>query len=378
MCPIGGNGLLTLELTLSIVCLVLVFACAWFQLHLLKQNGALMLRLDAIDSLLRQKGFYNQPPGAGLRPGSVLNDFSLPVLTGGSMTLSQWRGRSVVLLFMNPACHHCEELLPKLSAILNDTASGELPLLIISTGSLEENHRFFDRYQLSCPILLQEDSELAALYHANATPLAIAVGPNGTTLGNSRVGVDAVVELFQENPSGQSDSAPTNTDGDTNGYSPLSPRVLGSRIVRDGLKKGAVAPEFTLPTIDGAEISLSNCRGRKVLLVFSDPRCRPCAELAPKLEEWHRKSSDPQILMVSRGDVEANRNKAQECGLTFPIGLQRKWEISRSYGMFATPIGYLISEAGVLESDVAVGGGAILTLLSRQTKQEAAKAAVVS
>ena len=68
------------------------------------------------------------------------------------------------------------------------------------------------------------------------------------------------------------------------------------------------------------------------------------------------------MLVVSRRDVEANRAKASALGLTFPIVLQKQWEVSLKYAMFATPIGYLIDEQGILASDVAVGVGPILAL----------------
>jgi hypothetical protein len=55
--------------------------------------------------------------------------------------------------------------------------------------------------------------------------------------------------------------------------------------------------------------------------------------------------------------------KVKEHGLTFPVVLQRHWEISRSYNMYATPIAYLIDETGVILHDVAVGENAILELL---------------
>jgi hypothetical protein len=66
--------------------------------------------------------------------------------------------------------------------------------------------------------------------------------------------------------------------------------------------------------------------------------------------------------MISRGDVEANRRKAAEHGVSFPIVLQRHWEISRAYGMFATPIAYRIDEHGFIDKGVAVGAGPILEL----------------
>jgi hypothetical protein len=68
--------------------------------------------------------------------------------------------------------------------------------------------------------------------------------------------------------------------------------------------------------------------------------------------------------MVSRGDPKANRAKAAEHGLTFPVVLQQQWEVSRDYAMFATPVGYLIDAAGVIATEVAVGVEAILALLA--------------
>ena len=66
--------------------------------------------------------------------------------------------------------------------------------------------------------------------------------------------------------------------------------------------------------------------------------------------------------MVNRGDSETNRRKVFEHQLTFPVVSQHRWEISRKYGIFATPIAYLIDEQGIIIADVAVGGDAILAL----------------
>jgi hypothetical protein len=96
--------------------------------------------------------------------------------------------------------------------------------------------------------------------------------------------------------------------------------------------------------------------------VFSDPDCGPCEELAPRLQEIHEKRRDLQVLVVGRRDAEANRAKAAALGLSYPIVLQKQWEISLLYAKFATPIGYLIDEQGILLSDVAVGVEPILAL----------------
>src|SRR5437899_2515977 len=101
-----------------------------------------------------------------------------------------------------------------------------------------------------------------------------------------------------------------------------------SRIKRAGLKAGTPAPDFQLPCLHATERSLRDFRGRPVLLVFSDPHCGPCQILAPHLEKFHRAHPEIQLLMISRGEPQENRRKAKEHGLTFPIVLQQRWEIS--------------------------------------------------
>jgi peroxiredoxin len=140
-----------------------------------------------------------------------------------------------------------------------------------------------------------------------------------------------------------------------------------SRVKRDGLKAATSAPSFRLPRLDGGELSLEELRGKRVLLVFSDPHCGPCQMLAPQLEKFHREHPEISVVMISRGEPKENRAKAKENELTFPVVLQQRWEVSRLYAMFATPIAYLIDEAVIVARDVAVGVEPILALASGET-----------
>ncbi len=140
--------------------------------------------------------------------------------------------------------------------------------------------------------------------------------------------------------------------------------LADSRLNRSGLKAGTVAPGFRLPSLNGREVALQDYRGRRVLLVFSDPQCGPCDQLAPHLERLHRERRDLEVLMISRRDLETNLQKIRKLELTFPVLLQQNWEISLLYAMFATPIGYLIDKQGVTVGDVAVGVQPILDLVT--------------
>lgn len=170
-------------------------------------------------------------------------------------------------------------------------------------------------------------------------------------------------------------SAPTdNGDERANRFKDHS--LARSRLKRDGLKAGTQAPDFRLPRVDGhGELSLSEFRGQRVLLVFSSPHCGPCNTLAPELEKFHRAHPDLQVLMISRGEPKENRAKIKEHGLTFPVVLQQQWEISRLYAMFATPVAYLINELGIISHGVAVGVEPILALINGTARDLSSHAA---
>jgi len=137
-----------------------------------------------------------------------------------------------------------------------------------------------------------------------------------------------------------------------------------SRIERNGLRAGTPAPTFTLPAVNGGKVSLADYRGRRVLLVFSDPQCGPCDDLAPDLVRLHRgvAGAGLELVMVGRGDPEENRRTCEEHGIAFPVVVQRGWRLSKRYGIFATPVAFLIDEDGVIAEDVALGAQAILEL----------------
>jgi peroxiredoxin len=230
--------------------------------------------------------------------------------------------------------------------------------IVVTTGDVEENRKLVEQYGIRGMVLLQEQMEVAAQYQAQGTPMGYRIDAEGRIASELAIGAEPLLALagpFSRVPPGRASGA-------TPKHKHPDPSLARSRLNRTGLKAGTAAPEFTLTRIDGGEQSLSDLRGERVLLVFSDPDCGPCDELAPRLQELHITRPDLRVVVISRRDADANRAKADSFGLTYPIVLQKQWEISLKYGMFATPIGYLIDELGVLLSDVAVGVEPILAL----------------
>jgi peroxiredoxin len=216
-------------------------------------------------------------------------------------------------------------------------------------------------------VLLQREMEVASQYRVSGTPMGYLIDAEGRIAEEVAIGAAALLALAEPTRAAalQSSSHPPAMNGNGHHEHRGNRSLAESHIGRDGLRTGTPAPDFRLPRLDGGEVSLSEYRGRRVLLVFSSPECGPCDALAPQLEHLARRIPEVQILMVGRGDREANRAKAAQHGLSFPIVLQRQWEISRRYAMFATPIAYLIDEQGMIAAEVAVGVEPILSLLAR-------------
>lgn len=134
----------------------------------------------------------------------------------------------------------------------------------------------------------------------------------------------------------------------TGGSPPPSPR------------EGFSAPDFTLDTLDGGEVSLSDLRGQIVLVNFWASWCPPCRAEMPAIERVYRSYKDLglQVLAVNttnQDEVGAASAFVQELGLTFPIPLDRTGSVSASYNLRGLPSSYFIDRQGVIRS-VVIGG----------------------
>jgi len=364
-----------------IVGLFVVLGC-WIGFQLVHQNGRLLSHLEALEQRVGQISprpvpAFEPPAPAPVAPsapaapaalpvGSAAPAFELPDLHGARKRLSDFRGKKLLLLFFNPGCGFCTRMAPDLAALPVDGRQGRPVPLVITTGDANENRKLFAEHGIQAPVLLQQGMGIASQYQCNGTPMGYLVDENGRIASELAIGAPALLALT----SGPA-PAPTGAQGHAAAAQTADAAALGgkrgveeSKLQRDGLPAGTPAPDFRLPLLHGGELSLSEYRGRKVLLVFSDPKCGPCDQLATQLEQHARRGSGIQVLMVSRGEEEANRAKAAQHGLTFPIVLQRQWEISREYGKFATPIAYLIDESGIIARELAIGIDPILALLA--------------
>ena len=134
----------------------------------------------------------------------------------------------------------------------------------------------------------------------------------------------------------------------TGGAPPPSPR------------EGFSAPDITLETLDGGQTTLSELRGKVVLVNFWASWCPPCRAEMPAIESVYRAYNGLglEVLAVNttnQDDVAAAAAFVQELGLSFPIPLDHTGAVSASYNLRGLPSSYFIDQQGVIRS-VIVGG----------------------
>ena len=112
-----------------------------------------------------------------------------------------------------------------------------------------------------------------------------------------------------------------------------------------------VAPEFSFLTNDGKTVSLSDFKGKVVLINFFATWCGPCMQEMPFIEKdiWEKLKNNPNftILSIGRDHSKEEINAfIQKKKFTFPIYADKGKAI---YNLFATkyiPRNYLIDQNG--------------------------------
>jgi len=110
------------------------------------------------------------------------------------------------------------------------------------------------------------------------------------------------------------------------------------------------APDFTLSTIDGDPITLSDLRGRWVLVNFWATWCAPCRDEMPLLASLAATQRDTlTVLAVNmREDPAKVRAYLAELNMTLPILVDPDDATLLAYGVRGLPVSFLIAPDGAL------------------------------
>jgi peroxiredoxin len=120
------------------------------------------------------------------------------------------------------------------------------------------------------------------------------------------------------------------------------------------LNAGVVAPDFTLPLVQGAQVSLREALAKgPVVLVFFKKSCPVCQYALPFLGRVYQanRAASVTVVGISQNDARETKEFLREYGVTFPVALDdpANYAVSNAYGLTNVPTVFYIAPSGAIE-----------------------------
>lgn len=133
----------------------------------------------------------------GLDPGTEAPPFHLTNAEGEEVTLADFEGRRVVLVFSSDQCRYCKELYPELKRLRTDGESPGVEMVMLQLGSTPEANRALAADQGFDFPVLAADRETFLAYSVPGTPFAAVVDEAGLIVATGLVsGYEQLVGLL--------------------------------------------------------------------------------------------------------------------------------------------------------------------------------------
>ena len=253
-------GWLVALLTLVTAALALALG-GWFAVHLLRQHGRLLVRLERLESALAELGFdVADEPASGV--GGIAPGFVVPAIAGGTTGLHDLlaAGQPTVLVFTDPGCGPCQALMPEVARWQRDHG-GEVTIAVLSSGARDAVLEEAGLHGI-VRVLLDSGRSVAAAYEAFGTPAAVLVAPDATIARTSRAG------------SGRDRASVRSGIG------------MAGSCRAGGYIPGTAVPSLVLADLAGVTAPLADRLGipnRQTLVVFWSPNCGFCEGMREEL-----------------------------------------------------------------------------------------------
>jgi cytochrome c biogenesis protein CcmG, thiol:disulfide interchange protein DsbE len=116
-------------------------------------------------------------------------------------------------------------------------------------------------------------------------------------------------------------------------------------------KEGGRAPEFSIQTDQGKQITPTSFGGKVLVLNFWATWCSPCVQEIPSLNAFQRKFANTGVVVVA---VSVDKNEQRyrrflnKVGVTFETAWDPSANVSAEYGTFQYPESYVIKDGRIV------------------------------
>jgi peroxiredoxin len=125
----------------------------------------------------------------------------------------------------------------------------------------------------------------------------------------------------------------------------------GATIGRAGTQVGSRAPDFQLPKIGGATVSLADMRGKPAVIVFWAAWCSSCKEETPRINALAAEygGKGVRVLGINVKDSLAGAEAGvKEFGIRYPVARDPDARVARAYSVRGTPTVIFLDRRGVV------------------------------
>ena len=129
------------------------------------------------------------------------------------------------------------------------------------------------------------------------------------------------------------------------GYEPVKPVAMGD-----------AAPDFKLQDNLGNTVTLSELRGKVVMVNFWATWCPPCRAEMPSMEKLNNAMAGEDFVMLAINIEENGRDSVAEFlkknPHNFPILFDDKGVVQKQYGVYKFPESFVIRKDGIIDDKV--------------------------
>ena len=128
---------------------------------------------------------------------------------------------------------------------------------------------------------------------------------------------------------------------------------LGSGSTARLPREGESVPDFTLPTLDGRTVKMSELRGSPVLINFWATWCQPCKQEMPLIVEQYNwnKSKGLRVLAIdslANDNVEDMRKFAQQFSMNFDVLVDEQDAVPGGWNIMGLPTTFFVKPDGTI------------------------------
>jgi len=292
------------------------------KLHLILTLGLALVLISAVVACTKSEEVFYAP------------DFTLQTINGEPISLSDFRGKPVMLIFWKIHCAACQFQIPYTQAFYDELSSDTIAVLSINVAdSISSVQTYVTSLGITYPVLLDLQGRVAKNYGIPGVPMTFLIDEQGILKGYKIGAFQSCKEI-------------------EDAFKSVFPYLTLKPKIETGPEIGNLAPDFTLQAIDGQSTSLSEFRGKTVLLNFWVTSCPVCVDEIPYFQTVFDEQSNEKLVVLAINCGESSQtvqSTVDGLELTFPTLLDPDGKVCTAYKRGA-PTTFLIDSNGVIKA----------------------------